>query len=389
MVAQPLSCYCQEKGNKMKILFIEDDESAIQGIKDFCDDCGYSYEHPQFDNALSYIEEYDPDILVLDLKNNDSEGFEGCTILDKAWEYNFRPTCVFSGQIVQSTIEQEKYASPLICFVDKGNDNPVKKFISNIAPYVDCIRNVRKEAHKAMRKSFDFFDLAMKDQVTDSNIIAALCGNRIKAYFDHENSKNDMPIWAQYIYPIMSKEYSTGDIIKLKTLTRGVDYENNFFVILSQSCDIAHKKINHVLLAKCFPIERLLKIDKGNGEIYERTPDELKTIFNTGFLNQLVPLPGIEGVMPDVAVNLKKLTLVKLDELSDKYEKIIALSSPYKERLVWAYMQTACRPGVPDLDIEKWCNSLFPSEDNEDVVLEESVQQTEIADDEVKVVCTA
>jgi len=344
----------------MKVLFIEDDESAVQGIKDFCDDKGYSYEHPPFEDALSYIEKYDPDILVLDLKNNDTDGFEGCDILDKAWEYNFRPTCVFSGQIVPSTIEQEKYRSPLIRFVDKGNDNPVKKFIEDIAPYTSCIRAVRIEAHKAMRKSFDFFNLAMKDGIIDSNVMAALCGNRIKAYFDNENSNNDLPIWSQYIYPIMSEDFSTGDVIMLNKPQSGVDYENNFFVVLSQSCDIAHRKIKCVLLAKCFPIDRILKVNKGSGDIYERTPDELKTIFNAGFLNQWVPLPGIEDVMPDIAVNLKKLTMVKLEDLSTNYQKVVSLSSPYKERLIWAYMQTACRPGVPDLAVEEWIHSLCP-----------------------------
>jgi len=344
----------------MKVLFIEDDESAVQGIKDFCDDKGYSYEHPPFEDALSYIEKYDPDILVLDLKNNDTDGFEGCDILDKAWEYNFRPTCVFSGQIVPSTIEQEKYRSPLIRFVDKGNDNPVKKFIEDIAPYTSCIRAVRIETHKAMRKSFDFFNLAMKDGITDSNKLAALCGNRIKAYFDNENSNNDLPIWSQYIYPSINEEFSTADIIRLKNPLTDVDYENNFFVILTQSCDVAHSKVKSVLLAKCFPIDRILRVNKGNGDIYERTNEELKTIFNTGFLNQWVPLPGIEGVMPDVAINLKSLFLIKLRDLPNNYQKVLSLSSPYKERLIWAYMQTACRPGVPDLAVEEWVDSLCP-----------------------------
>ena len=113
----------------MKILFYEDDESAIQGIMDFCEDEGYQYKRKTFDDGFSYIEEYDPDILVLDLKDDEKEGFEGCNILDKAWEYHFRPTCVFSGQIVQSTVDQEKYKSPLVSFINKGDDNPVKDFI--------------------------------------------------------------------------------------------------------------------------------------------------------------------------------------------------------------------------------------------------------------------
>ena len=343
----------------MKILFFEDREEDIQGIVDYCVDQEYDYCHDKFVEGYSKIEYYNPDIIIVDFKNA-QDNFEGCDILDKIWEYRFRPTCVFSGQINETTIEKEHYPSPLVEFITKGNEKPVIDFIERVAPYVQCIREVQEETYKAMRRSFDFFKLAMKDGITDSNKLAALCGNRIKAYFDNENSNNDLPIWSQYIYPSINEEFSTADIIRLKNPSTDVDYENNFFVILTQSCDIAHSKVKSVLLAKCFPIDRILRVNKGNGDIYERTKEELKTIFNTGFLNQWVPLPGIEGVMPDVAINLKSLFLIKLRDLSNDYQKVLSLSSPYKERLIWAYMQTACRPGVPDLAVEEWVDLLCP-----------------------------
>lgn len=382
------NCCSPERGNDMKILFFEDREEDIQGIVDYCIERDYDCFHDKFVDGFSKIEEYDPDIVIVDLKNA-QDNFEGCDILEKIWEHRFRPTCVFSGQINDSTIEEDRYASPLIEFITKGDEKPVISFIEKVAPYVDCIREVQEETYTAMRRSFDFFDLAMKDGITDSGKIAALCGNRIKAYFDNENSNNDLPTWSQYIYPTINEAFSTADIIQLKTPLSGADYENNFFVILSQSCDIAHSKVNCVLLAKCFPIDRILKVNKGDGTVYERSKEELQTIFNTGFLNQWVPLPGIENVMPDIAVNLKKLSLVKLRELSNDYQKVLSLSSPYKERLVWAYMQTACRPGVPDLDIESWCASLLLEEDGGDVSSEETVEQIQIAENEGKVACTA
>ena len=354
-----LNCCSPERGIDMKILFFEDREEDIQGIVDYCVDQEYEYCHDKFVDGSSKIEEYDPDIIIVDLKNA-QDNFEGCSILEKIWEHRFRPTCVFSGQINESTIENEQYPSPLIEFITKGNERPVIDFIEKMAPYVQCIREVQEETYKAMRRSFDFFNLAIKDGITDSSKLAALCGNRIKAYFDNENSNNDLPIWSQYIYPSINEEFSTADIIRLKNPLSDVDYENNFFVVLTQSCDMAHGKVKFVLLAKCFPIERILKVNKGNGVVYERTKEELQTVFNTGFLNQWVPLPGIEGVMPDIAVNLKNLILIKLRDLPNNYQKVVSLSSPYKERLIWAYMQTACRPGVPDLAVEGWIDSLCP-----------------------------
>lgn len=344
----------------MKILFFEDREEDIQGIVDYCVDQEYEYCHDKFVDGSSKIEEYDPDIIIVDLKNA-QDNFEGCSILEKIWEHRFRPTCVFSGQINESTIEKDQYPSPLIEFITKGNERPVIDFIERVAPYVQCIREVQEETYKAMRRSFDFFKLAMKDGITDSNKLAALCGNRIKAYFDNENASKDMPVWSQYVYPIMDEHISTGDIIMVKGSTEQTKIQNRFFVVLSQSCDIAHSKIKEILVAQCYDIKTLLRKRFIAEDQYEmRTPDELKIIFNAGFINEFFPLPEIEGVIPNIAVNLKALKLIPKANLSNGYVKIASLSSPYKERLVWAYMQNACRPGVPDLAVEEWVDSLCP-----------------------------
>lgn len=358
MVELHLNCCSQEREADMKILFFEDREEDIQGIVDYCDDHGYEYFHDKFEDGSSRIEEYDPDIIVVDLKNA-QDHFEGCDILAKIWEHRFRPTCVFSGQIIESTIEQERYSSPLIEFITKGDEKPVIDFIDRISPYIECIKEVQCETYRAMRKSFDFFHLAMNDKITDTSIIAALCGNRIKTYFDNENSRNDMPIWSQYVYPIMDEQISTGDIIMLKHSTEQTAIQKKFFIVLSQSCDIAHGKIDDILVAKCYDIENFLRKRYIAEDQYEmRTPDELKIILNAGFVNEFFPLPAIDGVIPNIAVNLKALKLIPKSQLSSNYKKIASLSSPYKERLVWAYMQNACRPGVPDLAVEAWIDSL-------------------------------
>lgn len=374
----------------MKVLFIEDQESDIQGIKDYCEEKEYFYQHNNFETGISFIEEYDPDILILDLKNNVSNDYDGSEILDKAWEHHFRPTCVFSGQITDSTVELEKYHSPLVAFIDKGDEKPVIEFIDKIEPYANCIRKVRIETNVAMRKSFDFFDLAMKDGIVDPYIVSALCGNRMKAYFDNEMETKDFPIWSQYIYPTINECFSTGDIIAVKNASPTSAIQKRFFVILSQSCDISHSKISNVLVAKCYDIKTFLRKRFIKDDEYEmRSRDEVKTILNTGFYNEFFPLPGIDSVIPDIAVNLKELKVVSLAQLKSDYKKITSLSSPYRERLIWAYMQTACRPGVPDLDVEGWCDYLLSPEGEEVAALEENTEETPIPKEEVKVVCTA
>lgn len=97
----------------MKILMIEDQRDNIEGIIDFCSDEEYEHEVKNFGEGVSYIDQYNPDIIILDLKNNTDDRFEGCDIFDKIWEKSFRPVCVFSGQINESTIETAKYNYPI------------------------------------------------------------------------------------------------------------------------------------------------------------------------------------------------------------------------------------------------------------------------------------
>lgn len=343
----------------MRILMIEDQRDNIEGIIDFCSDEKYDCKVKNFEEGVSYIERYNPDIIILDLKNNIDERFEGCDILDKVWEKSFRPVCVFSGQINESTIEKAKFNSPLIKFIDKGDETPVKEYIKRIAPYVDCISAVKEKTNEAMRHAFDFFDLAIDDNITNANVMSKLCGDRIKAYFDNENNDIDMPAWSQYVYPVLNEDFLNGDIIKLKGANNGIDHAENYFVILSQSCDICHKNISEVLVAHGETIEKLVS----KGRTSQKQKAKCVKILNTGYEGQYFPLPGLSMQMPDLVIDLKKISLIKIDQINESYEKVASLTSPYKERLMWAYMHNACRPGVPDLAVEKWLEKLCAQND--------------------------
>lgn len=134
-----------------------------------------------------------------------------------------------------------------------------------------------------------------------------------------------------------------------------------FYAVLSQSCDLAYKKVKGVLLAECDSIEVIKQ--KNPGENF--TQKELISLLNEGFSRKYYPLPELKGVIPDLVVNLKKIIVVETKEFFKEYKAIVSLSSPYRERLVWAYMQNACRPGVPTLDAEKWAKKILPDEEDE------------------------
>lgn len=345
----------------MRVLMIEDNQDDITGIIDHCEEKGWEHEVcPDFGNGLLKIDCFDPDVIVLDLQNNEDTTYPGTGIINKIWEKQFRPVCVFSGQIVNSAVEKGHYPSPLIRFIDKGDERPVNDFLDQIEPYIISIKDMQQRTHEAYKRSFDVLEFVIEDKITDANIIAYLCNNRIKDSFSFELEDSALPAWGQYIYPSLSKHFSTGDVVCCQDeLNNKSLEEKTYYVIMSPSCDIVHHKISRILAVKCKNIKSLCTDLCLPSHDSKEARKKLSKILNTGYFNRFFILPSLGKILPDLIVDMKDICTIEFGDL-DKYKKIISLSSPYCERLVWAYMQNACRPGVPTLDVEKWAERLIP-----------------------------
>ena len=106
----------------MKLLLIEDDPTAVKGIKDNYEDSGWSVFTSDFNTALERIKTEDPDIIVMDwmedLNDNSDRGRE---IYNSV--YN-KPIIVFSG--AASALELEnKNDNTFIEKVSKGDEQVV------------------------------------------------------------------------------------------------------------------------------------------------------------------------------------------------------------------------------------------------------------------------
>ena len=343
----------------MKVLMIEDNTDDIAGIIDYCMEQGWEQENKSFEEGLAYIEEYNPDVIVLDLQDKADDCFPGSSILDKIWNKSFRPVCVFSGQIVNAAIIKENYTSPLVCFVNKGDEAPVIEYLSKIEPYTSSITKMQKKMHEAFRRSFDVLQYVFQDGIRDENIIAYLCNCRMKDSFSLELKESTLPAWGQYIYPSLSEHMLTGDIICLnEDFKNKTPQDRMYYVIISQSCDIITKRISRILCIKCKDGQILNTVLQLPSKAKDAR-DRLSKYLNAGYERNLFFLPSFGEILPDLVVDMKDFITIEFDDLV-KYKKIISLSSPYCERLVWAYMQNACRPGVPSLDVQRWAEKLIP-----------------------------
>mgnify|MGYP004533363029 CR=1 FL=1 len=330
----------------MKVLMIEDNTDDIAGIIDYCIENGWEQENKSFEEGLDYIEKYNPDIIVLDLQDKADDCFPGSSILDKIWNKSFRPVCIFSGQLVNAAIIKENYTSPLVYFVNKGDENPVIEYLSKLEPYTNSIRKMQEKMHEAFRRSFDVLQYVFQDEIRDENIIAYLCNCRMKDSFSYELQDSTLPAWGQYIYPSLSEHMLTGDVICSEDdLNSKNQKDRTYYVIISQSCDIITQKISRILAAKCQD-KQILNEALSLPHKIQNARDRLSKYLNAGYEKNLFFLPSFGEILPDLVVDLKDIITIEFDALI-KYKKIISLSSPYCERLVWAFMQNACRPGVP------------------------------------------
>src|SRR5699024_8089005 len=119
-------------------------------------------------------------------------------------------------------------------FISKGDEGPVKEYLSQIAPYTQIIKEMQEKMHEAFRRSFDVLKYVFQDGIRDKNIIAYLCNCRMKDSFSYELQDSTLPAWGQYIYPSLSKHMLTGDVVCLDDdFNNKAPQDRTYYVIIS------------------------------------------------------------------------------------------------------------------------------------------------------------
>lgn len=92
--------------------------------------------------------------------------------------------------------------------------------------------------------------------------------------------------------------------------------------------------------------------------------EKIKKVLHDGINKQWVPLPSYKNVCPALTVDMKKLEIIPLNKVimnkndikddNTYYLRMCSIDSPFREQIIWNYMQTSCRPGVPDRNVDNW-----------------------------------
>jgi len=360
---------------KLRVLFIDDDEPGIGPARKELERSDYKCSYVAFPGFDAEIEDFQPHILVLDRMEGTAPVYTntGRTVLDSIWGRRFCPVVIYTAFPNGEQDEREEH--PLVKIVTKGGDlTPFKAAIEMVAPHARALesaeQHVREQFAVALRDVARYAALAFADPIERMNVVARHGRRRLAALMD-EMTMGKLASWEQYIYPPVSGNLMLGDIIRLRA--GGAEDATAFRVILTPSCDLVSiegrpAKVKYVLVSKCCSPKdgigrtALAKIEK------EKLADALpSSLLSQGFLQKMVPFPALRGVVPAMMTDMKSLELLDIAQIDAAHPgiatfvRVAGLDSPFRELISWAYMQTACRPGLPDRDFTAWSKEIMDS----------------------------
>ena len=360
----------------LKVMFIDDDPVSIEDAVQILIDnvCDLKHWEKNFEEGREDLNSLRPDIVVLDIWKGDPQMSEakGADILEFVWKEQFCPVIIYSAdsKIIEDVTD---YDHPFVEVIKKGSgsDESVLKAVSDLRPQVEALREGEETIRKAFRQAMkEVAPYAFANFESTSEIVNTVVRSgrrRVAALMDEPLvDESRLASWEQYLCPPVSQYLQSGDILKATDGNENVP--TSFRVVLTPSCDMVDypgrpAKVKEILVAKCCSMkEALIRTglfkDVKELDIESRQLEISKhPMLSQGYFNAIIPFPGLKGMIPTMAANLRNLELIAIDELKSvnpKFRRVASIDSPFRELVSWAYLQVSCRPGLPDRDSKSW-----------------------------------
>ena len=358
----------------MKVLIVDDEPISIKGIADYCEEQEWESKVIDFEGCYKEIMTTDPDVVVLDWCADPGDN-SGMPVLESIWLNGYRPVVIFSGNTNIISLPEKYKNSGLVKMIAKGDEEPVVKFLEELKESHSALSSFRKELGASLIEAFKAIDPIQKasGNYLGDDVIEYLLARRAVNHFDLEKKNISLPSWAIYQYPsVISGYLSTGDIVRKVDGITDLDSAGSpdeYRIILTPSCDLVDlpersPKVENVLTAECKGISNS---KLGNISKKKKIEDYLQA---GGKENEL-PLPAMGNILPNMIVDMKRLGTVGLGDIAistndyqkdpSRYEyvRICSIDSPFREQIVWTFLNNSGRVGVPDRDYAAWAESII------------------------------
>ena len=148
----------------MKVLIIDDIEDSVKGIIDSCDENGWEGKLSDFKEAYYNILDFDPDVIVLDWREDAENIDKGESILNKIWSITFRPVIVFTANAAVMDISSKSSQSTMLKIIDKGDEEPVIRYLRELNKFSDQLSLYRENMSRALIESLNSIEHLKKEK---------------------------------------------------------------------------------------------------------------------------------------------------------------------------------------------------------------------------------
>ena len=347
----------------ISILIIEDEIGSVQSVRDIIRSQlpDATVELVEFETAEQSIQSFRPDIILLDLArgNLSEQDYAGLDAYEFIWRNRFCPIIVYAAD--PDLLEADEHEFVKKVKKGSGSEHNVMQGIREFLPHVEALQatenEIRQRLSEAMREVAPHAFETFSDISERRDAVLRAGRRRVAAMMDEPPEGSNLAAWECYIHPPVSEDTLLGDILKDKD--GSTTEPSSFRVVLTPSCDLARKpKVQSVLVAKCCPMDEALRsigLDPNSSVTTIR-----RQLLSAGYAQSVIPFPPLPGVIPTMAAALRDLELIPINDIgNDKlFQMEVSLDSPFREMVAWAYMQTACRPGLPDRDLDRWAQEV-------------------------------
>ncbi len=316
-----------------------------------------------------------PDVVILDLVDDVGAGADkqaGSEVLKFVWASHFCPLVIYSAH--EGLLAEGGWSRhPFVEFVQKGAGSEVRveSAINQFRPHIEALQKAEEAIGNVFTSAMrDVAPVAFDSFSADPERAEAILRSgrrRLAAMMDEEQIAGKLASWEAYVHPVVTRSLTIGDVL---LLTKGNPADaSHFRIVLTPSCDLVttdgrKPKVDNVLVAKCIPTkDGIDAIQMATNLKRDRLLASLSAIVLTqGYYQRFIPFPLLKGRIPSMIADLKMLELLPLNEIGEgasaKYVRVASLDSPFRELISWAYLQIACRPGLPDRDFDAWVSEI-------------------------------
>ena len=369
----------------MKVLIIDDDADLRQVLRAaLAEDVDWEVEDQGFENVDETLARFRPDMMVLDIVEGEAgEALDqntGNTWFDQMRETWFCPVVVYSAFPARWSFNRHPFVETIT--KGAGTEEHVRDRLRAFTSTAEMIQGVHGDFDARVREALRDSVHALRSQLEaketgsskDSTLARAV--RRVVAARVDTGAAGESRLhpWERYVVPPLGRQLLTADLLRRE----GADWKevDEFRLVVTPSCDLAPRggeppNAGRILVARCERLGRLGTINLRRGKsLSNRERDKLRTLLTEGMVGSRVPIPEFRGHVPLMAADLRNLELLAWDEVRSEtvggpspkekrvFQRVASTDSPFRELVGWAYLRVTGRPGMPEVDIERWLDEI-------------------------------